>query len=61
MLARGIVFTQVAMFTRLDKLQEENKRLKEELSIAKVEAAKLKKLIVGNLLPVHELLFVKQS
>ena len=61
MLARGIVFTQVAMFTRLDKLQEENKRLKEELSIAEVEAAKLKKLIVGNLLPVHELLFVKQS
>ena len=37
------------MFTRLDELQEENKRLKEELSIAEVEAAKLKKLIVGKL------------
>lgn len=37
------------MFTRLDELQEENKRLKEEVSIAEVEAAKLKKLIVGKL------------
>ena len=38
-----------AMFTRLDELQEENKRLKEEVSIAEVEAAKLKKLIIGKL------------
>ena len=37
------------MFTRLDELQEENKRLKEEVSVAEVEAAKLKKLIIGKL------------
>ena len=37
------------MFTRLDQLQEENKRLKEEVSIAEVEAAKLKKLVIGKL------------
>ena len=37
------------MFSRLDELQEENKRLKEEVSIAEVEAAKLKKLIIGKL------------
>jgi len=37
------------MFSRLDELQEENKRLKEEVCIAEVEAAKLKSLIVGKL------------
>ena len=37
------------MFTRLDELQEENKRLKEQVSVAEVEAAKLKKLIIGKL------------
>ena len=37
------------MFTRLDELQEENKRLKEEVAIAEVEAVKLKKLIIGKL------------
>ena len=37
------------MFSRLDELQEENKRLKEEVSIAEVKAAKLKSLIVGKL------------
>lgn len=37
------------MFTRLGELQEENKRLKEEVSIAELEAAKLKKLIIGKL------------
>jgi len=37
------------MFSRLDELQEENKRLKEEVAIAEVEAAKLKSLIVGKL------------
>lgn len=38
-----------SMFTRLDELQEENKRLKEQVSAAEVEAAKLKKLIIGKL------------
>lgn len=38
-----------SMFTRLDELEEENKRLKQEVSIAEVEAAKLRKLIVGKL------------
>ena len=37
------------MFTSLDELQEENKRLKEQVSVAEVEAAKLKKLIIGKL------------
>jgi len=37
------------MFSRLDELQEENKRLKKEVSIAEVEAARLKSLIVGKL------------
>ena len=38
-----------SMFTRLDELQEENKRLREEVATAKEEAAKMKKLIIGKL------------
>ena len=37
------------MFARLDDLEEENKRLKEEISAAEIEATKLKKLIIQKL------------